>query len=92
MKEGTDVSTQDKKRNQSNINVTQRIAPKVGGNPPGTEFNVLPQAGGKLSSADLANAKFIIKKFYPISILDANNSTDEPPIRIVIPALGIDFQ
>ena len=30
------------------------------------------------------------KNFYPISILDSNNSIAESPIRIVIPILGID--
>ena len=89
-KEGTGVISEGQKLNHSSIKLEGRIAPKVGGNPPGTEFNVLPQLSGKLSSADFTNAKFITKNFYPISILNLNNSAAEPPIRIVIPLLGID--
>ena len=89
-KTGIDDTDQEKKSNQPSLKINTRIAPKVGGNPPGTEFNVLPQVDGKLSNSDLTNAKFMTKNFYPISILDSNNSIAESPIRIVIPILGID--
>ena len=89
-KSGIDDTNQEKESNQSSLKINTRIAPKVGGNPPGTEFNVLPQVDGKLSNSDLTNAKFMMKNFYPISILDSNNSIAESPIRIVIPVLGID--
>jgi len=89
-KKVTAVSSEAQNINQASIKPKERIAPKVGGNPPGTEFNVLPQVNGKISSVDLTNARFIIKNFHPISILKSNDSTSEPPIRIVIPLLGID--
>ena len=85
----TGIDDTEKKSNQPSLKINTRIAPKVGGNPPGTEFNVLPKADGKLSNSDLTNAKFMMKNFYPISILD-KNSIAESPIRIVIPILGID--
>ena len=80
----------DEKSKQSSISVSTRIAPKVGGNPPGTEFNVLSKESLKPSNSDLTNAKFITKEFYPISILNTDNLISDPPIRIVIPILGID--
>ena len=90
IKTETSKNNQETQSNQPNIKINVRIAPKVGGNPPGTEFKVLPQIDGKLSNSDLTNAKFMTKNFYPISILDSNNFPPESPIRIVIPILGID--